>query len=271
MTDKTGYIIKMTHVLTGHFIIGATVNFNIYKRDMLKRLVNGKFKNPKFQSFFSGIENVLFEIVATTPSTGIQHHLQDAFDAYGKMDLFCNHRGRYAYHNSPATYLLTTPSGYFYIGSAINLNQRLRAHRSALKLGGHYCKKFSDAFTTWDELSVKFTSYNTRQEALVAEQLLLDKHFGTFFCCNDSSLADGSNSHAGKTRGSTHRDNLSKALLGKPKLSRKGIVSIDGVTYRGLQEASKAVGIGSHSLHKRLVGENNRYVNWFYVDRNEGT
>jgi len=267
MSLKNAFIIKITHLVTGHFIFGATVNLRIYRRDMLKRLVNGSFRNKLFQQQFTKIEDVEFDIVEMVPPDQIEINMRSAIETHGKSKLFCNRQGKFVLTSEPATYILTLPSGHFYIGSTGNLDTRLRRHRSALKTNAHHSPNFSKNFTRWDDIGIEYKIYDNRQAALVAEQSLLDLRFEDPFCCNDSPLADGSNSHLGGARKTEHRANLSKALLGKPKLTRKGPVSIEGVVYDGLEDAASQIDLGAHSLHRRLASTASKFKDWFYVDR----
>lgn len=220
MSNKGGFIIKITNTITGHFILGATINFSIYRRDMLKRLVDGKFRNRKFQNSFVDLKYVEFDILEMVRIEDVASAMEATLEVHRRKPLCCNRIGRFALVEGPASYILTMPSGVYYVGSTGRLDARLRVHRKSLRKGNHYNSRLQNDFTTWDEVEVEFTEHSSAEEARLIEQGLLDKHYGQPMCCNVSSLADGSNSQLGKVRSKEHCMNLSKALTGIPKKKR---------------------------------------------------
>lgn len=54
--------------------------------------------------------------------------------------------------------------------------------------------------------------------------------------------------------------------LGKPNLACSKPVSVDGVEYRSLAQASKELNINLTTIRHRALSKNKRYNNYFYVD-----
>lgn len=90
---------------------------------------------------------------------------------------------------------------YFYIGSGITVGTRRSEHLQALRAGTHRSSKlqaawdlFEDAeFIILQEVKPKGWSKadNGRDRAMLLEHEEIQKHFGTEFCCNQSSSAYG--------------------------------------------------------------------------------
>lgn len=73
-------------------------------------------------------------------------------------------------------YSITSPSGKFYIGSAVDFNKRWAVHRSLLKKGSHHSRGLQRAATKYglDKLTFCQVLICCQKDLIFYEQLLLD-------------------------------------------------------------------------------------------------
>lgn len=198
----------------------------------------------------------------------------------------------------PAVYVLThKPSGHFYIGSTNNLYRRLYLHLWQLKNGVSSNKKLQAAYTSWEDYDIKHTYCKNSRVAMVEEQKLLDEFFGRDLCCNicpradsragspvtDESRAKMSAAHLDNTHSEETRIRMSisqkqrtqpqevrlkiaQARLGVTTTNKKVKVSLDGVVFNSLSEASRELGIASTTIRNRIAGKFKGYPDWKYLE-----
>lgn len=92
----------------------------------------------------------------------------------------------------PATYVIKDPiTETFYIGATGNLSNRLAAHRCELSKGEHSNPNLQEIYNTNHNLEVEYEIKSNKEEALEAEQTLLDSNFSNELNLNRSSLSYG--------------------------------------------------------------------------------
>ena len=85
------------------------------------------------------------------------------------------------------------PSKRFYVGQSSKTTTRLANHRNMLKRGDHHCIHLQRAWDMYGESEfdfIRFQSFETKAEAMKAEQALLDKYFSTGVLFNSASSND---------------------------------------------------------------------------------
>lgn len=180
-------------------------------------------------------------------------------------------------------YILThIPSGMFYVGSTVNLDKRLRRHRSELLKGFHANKKLQEVYTDW--LDIKIETYPTKSfdEAREKEQELLDRYIGTRFCCNVSAnslnpmdglrpfipretrvknLEKALDVIRGRPLSDSHKENLSKSKRGRALTEEHKAALSRSKTGKTLSEAHRlAISVGNKGNqiseeHRKLISD----------------
>lgn len=171
----------------------------------------------------------------------------------------------------------------WYVGSTIDLKRRIVKHLSLLNLGTHPNPGIVKAHTAATApLWVKFIAfpYQTTVETLRAlEQEILDAHVDREGKCNIA--LDAVNPQTGIFLSEAHKAAMSNRIITqeyKDKLSTAGKnrgavkkenrwISIDGVIYHSLTEASKRLNIGKSSIRARAL--NRMYPTYFFIDEND--
>lgn len=181
--------------------------------------------------------------------------------------------------SEPGVYTIThEPTGRFYIGSTGDLHRRIRVHKYRLKSGSHHNTNLQSVFTTTDDLSITIAVASSIDEALDAEQELLDLLQPNELCCN---VATGSRSTwaVGKAPPELIEQNRLRSIgntfyklairgpdspyenLGRP--AKK--IAVNEVVYVGLAQAAKALGISMSTVYKRVVSTDSAFINWYYL------
>ncbi len=183
-------------------------------------------------------------------------------------------------HRFPATYvLLLVECGKYYIGSTNNLYKRIYDHRRDLERNEHANSSFQKAYNAAENKSLRliFIRVESRKEGYEIEQLLLDKHIGSGLLFNVFNNAEV-NGHGGKWseeakvkqskvgKRAFESGKMDQALAEYRKRLRRS-VSIDGVLYPSLKEASRAMGITYAALVLRFAymkKANSKYRGKYY-------
>lgn len=108
-------------------------------------------------------------------------------------------------------YKITTPSGKFYIGSAVNFRRRRNGHRTRLNQGRHHCPGLQHAFNKYgpDALVFEIVELVPRAQLLEREQFYLDSLWPKLYNC-----ARVAGSGLGTQISVAARQKISKALKG---------------------------------------------------------
>ena len=196
--------------------------------------------------------------------------------------------------------IVNLTNGHFYIGKTLNFSNRRSGHFSGLALGKHfnqhlqraYDKHGKEAFTIELIQAIGGSNVDTIMSQLtLAEQTILKNVVGKVDCyniCIDSDVP-----HYGKPLSVKHRENISKAMIGKNKgrqhametrnnMSRgqlgknlteetrkkmavakignkhraqKCVCVETGEVFESCLEASRIKGINPGNLHQAIVGK----------------
>jgi len=132
-----------------------------------------------------------------------------------------------------STYRLSFPDGTYYIGSTSNTNNRFLNHKNKCERKRHYNYKVQNAWDNIGEPALQVLNfYSTKEEALEAEQELLNEFYGMEECLNLSSnsisfwttkehkaklrtYGIGNTYNLGKIRSPETRAKMSASLKGK--------------------------------------------------------
>lgn len=131
-----------------------------------------------------------------------------------------------------ATYVIRNiVNGVYYIGSTVNLRERLYRHRYQLERGIHDNHIFQSSFTSWFDYEISYYKMPDVTAARNREQDLLRFHRGDFYLANIGTGAFGTwddgmpyelresirKAKLGSILSPEHRDRISMAMRGKPK------------------------------------------------------
>lgn len=190
-------------------------------------------------------------------------------------------------------------NGKCYVGSSIDLNRRRKEHSYTLANNSHANRHLQYSYNKYGREFFRFTiieildiSENIKQLLLEREQFWIDNLLpeynilliaGTTLGFNHSveTKEQISNSTKGVKKSAEHSKHIKEAQKGKilteehkKKLSesaknRKSAshsskVSIDGVIYDSLKEASEILNIKYNTISKRLANPN--FQNYFYMN-----
>lgn len=193
-------------------------------------------------------------------------------------------------------YILThRHSDRFYVGSTEDVYDRIRQHRDSLIRRDfsnleilNLCERERGFF-----FDVSFVLTKDREQAYDYEQLFLNCFMSTGRLLNTSIYARpyglgrphteehiqnlrtrmlGNQHGAGHVHTEEHKAKISAALKGIPKSAEtvqrmkaaqktKG-VTIKGITYSGIQEAARQIGISAALVHRRVHSTNPHYKDW---------
>lgn len=204
--------------------------------------------------------------------------------------------------SAPGFYMLVDQTTRaFYIGSSVNLMNRIRFHRNHIRNGTHPNSGIRDNFDDWSNVELVVGYARDKQHALDLEQELLDKFVGVVGCCNKSGESRAENiikgiAGTGWGSGRKHSEETKKYM----SAIRKGIprsepkrnlrerkpgkiptaesrsrmaaakskpVSIMGVGYDNILIASAALGKAYNTVKNRVLSEKDQYKDWFYLNQ----
>jgi group I intron endonuclease len=186
-------------------------------------------------------------------------------------------------------------TGCFYVGSSVNLRERINLHQSHLRRGIHANKKLAELVAHDDEVSVGVVRTHTREEAYAIEQAVLDQHHGDPYCLNIAKDAKSSpkgrplspetrhkqsQSLQGREFSEESRLKMSQASLGVPKSqehvakmrqARKEInscpVIVEGTRFDSIAEACRQFNTLHQTVHRRIRSTDEKFKNWNYAER----
>lgn len=188
---------SLTHT-TGVVYWGCTEDIAKQHRHQYVLLNNDKHKSPRLQELYNQDKTSLafaFEVCPDMEQArGIVKRRMDEAALEG---LSANKGLGERQHQGPGVYILTFPGGEFYIGSSQVVAGRLSWHKCVLKSGTHsnpvMQKIYNKGATAY---TVQVDPYPTKEEALEAEQILLDKFISNDMCINLADDVNGPASYA---------------------------------------------------------------------------
>lgn len=182
--------------------------------------------------------------------------------------------------DQPGCYLVEhVPTGNVYVGSSVDLAGRITGNLNSLKNGKHKNKNLQTLFDKEPTVEVSFQPTETEEKARSLEQETVNKLLPTGKLCNvavvdvtktrvglklsPEAVQKIALSHTGRKRTDEARKNMSeaqKAYISTPegqqrlsamvnKISRT--VTIDGISYPSISEASRSLGIPYTTLVKK--------------------
>lgn len=189
-------------------------------------------------------------------------------------------------------------NGKCYVGSTVHLDQRRREHFSRLANNKHINAHLQNAYNKYGREAFDFEILETididdniKDKLLKREQFWIDnlKPEYNILLVAGSNLGyhhtdetkrkisesttgvKKSEEHAkhiregqsGRVLTEEHKAKLSEAAKHRKSPSNHAIISIDGVIYNSLKEASEATGIKYNTIQKRLKNPN--FSNYYYV------
>ena len=189
-------------------------------------------------------------------------------------------------------------NGKCYVGSTVHLDQRRREHFSRLANNKHINAHLQNAYNKYGREAFDFEILETididdniKDKLLKREQFWIDNlkpEYNVLLVAGSnlgyhhteetkkkiSESTTGvkkSEEHAKHIRGGQsgrvlteeHKAKLSEAAKHRKSPSNHAIISIDGVIYNSLKEASEATGVKYNTIQKRLKNPN--FSNYYYV------
>lgn len=189
-------------------------------------------------------------------------------------------------------------NGKCYVGSTIHLDQRRKEHFSRLANNKHINAHLQNAYNKYGREAFDFEILETvdiddniKDKLLKREQFWIDNlkpEYNVLLVAGSnlgyhhteetkkkiSESTTGvkkSDEHAkhiregqsGRVLTEEHKAKLSEAAKHRKSPSNHAIISIDGVIYNSLKEASEATGVKYNTIQKRLKNPN--FSNYYYV------
>lgn len=174
-------------------------------------------------------------------------------------------------------------NGKIYYGRSQEFEKRTRSHLNMLRSNTHYNLYMQEDFNKYGESSFVFEiihEYDNIQKSIEIEQQYIDENIGIGY--NIGGSINGGDLFTTNPRKEEIRELRRKLatgknnpMYGKPK-SQKMIdavkkansksVSIEGVVYSSISEASKKLGIGGTTISYRINAQTDRFKDWVYVD-----
>lgn len=160
-------------------------------------------------------------------------------------------------------------SGRRYVGHSVCVRARWLAHRRLLKLGKHHCPHLQNAWKRDGEESFRFVVLEicaSREDAIAAEQSLLDKHYDNGALYNASRFASlldivaearqkAHSLESQKKRIATTKANDSwcagQRIVVRSTCLSSGLRS----TFRSLNEASRTLGVSAGNISSVCNGK----------------
>jgi group I intron endonuclease len=153
-----------------------------------------------------------------------------------------------------------------YVGSSINVEQRLIHHRSKLNRGKHHCRHLQNAWIKYGSSAFEFVLSRvteSEQECRDLEQAVLDTFFDCMYNSKNAAVGGGtgdlnvmrrpevakkvSEARIGMKFSDDHRRNLSAALKGKPSTRLGSTASLES------KEKMRVAKLGKTSPRKGCV------------------
>lgn len=193
---------------------------------------------------------------------------------------------------------VNTATGDCYVGSSSDLNRRRLQHLNSLRKNKHHSYRFQEA---WNDYGETQFDYEVLEELEITENLkdqlfnreqywinIIEPEYNILPAAGStlgyhhteetkrkiSETTTGvkkSAEHAkhikegqqGRIFTEKHKEKLSKAAKNRKGMSHHSIISIDGVIYNSLKEASEKTGMKYNTIQGRLKNPN--FANYFYV------
>lgn len=194
--------------------------------------------------------------------------------------------------------IINSSNGKCYVGSSIDINRRRLEHFSALLHNRHVNNHLQNAYNKYGKDSFIFEvienleiTDNIKEDLLEREQFWIDNlrpEYNILLVAGStlgyhhteetkqkiSKTTTGvkkSKEHAkhisegqrGRTLTKEHKEKLSQSAKNRKSMSHHSIISIDGIIYNSLKEASERTGVKYNTIQKRLKNPN--FGNYFYV------
>ena len=193
---------------------------------------------------------------------------------------------------------VNTVTGDCYIGSSSDLNRRRLQHLNSLRKNKHHSYRFQEA---WNDYGETQFDYEVLEELEITENLkdqlfdreqywinIIEPEYNILPAAGStlgyhhteetkrkiSETTTGvkksvehsrhiSEGQKGKILTEEHKKKLSQAAKNRKSMSHYSIISIDGVIYNSLKEATEKTGIKYNTIQKRLKNPN--FANYFDV------
>ena len=196
-------------------------------------------------------------------------------------------------------YLITNNvNGKCYVGSSINLHSRRLKHFNDLLKNKHVNRHLQNSYNKYGKEAFEFKiieileiTEDIKDRLLEREQFWIDNLKPEYNILqvagstlgyhhteetkkkisNSTKGVSKSEEHAkhiresqkGKVLSEEHKAKLSEAAKHRKSMSNHCIISIDGIIYNSIKEASAATGVKYNTIQKRL--KNPKFDNYFYV------
>lgn len=147
-----------------------------------------------------------------------------------------------------------------YVGSTSNPGRRTSSHRSNLKRGVHENINLQNLYNESQHVDFVFYEVSNREKAYELEKALID-HFNKLGLLLNIQLDPVNNTLT--------KEQLEKFRARSEEYSRKQSkpVSIDGIVYESIREASRKLNLAKSSVASRIHSKKLKYANWHYVGK----
>lgn len=194
--------------------------------------------------------------------------------------------------------IINSSNGKCYVGSSIDINRRRLEHFSALLHNRHVNNHLQNAYNKYGRDSFIFEvienleiTDNIKEDLLEREQFWIDNlrpEYNILLVAgstlgyhhteetkqkisNSTKGVKKSAEHTkhikegqqGRVLTQEHKEKLSQSAKNRKSMSHHFIISIDGIIYNSLKEASERTGVKYNTIQKRLKNPN--FGNYFYV------
>lgn len=194
--------------------------------------------------------------------------------------------------------IINSSNGKCYVGSSIDINRRRLEHFSALLHNRHVNNHLQNAYNKYGKDSFIFEvienleiTDNIKEDLLEREQFWIDNlrpEYNILLVAgstlgyhhteetkqkisNSTKGVKKSAEHTkhikegqqGRVLTQEHKEKLSQSAKNRKSMSHHSIISIDGIIYNSLKEASERTGVKYNTIQKRLKNPN--FGNYFYV------
>jgi group I intron endonuclease len=176
------------------------------------------------------------------------------------------------------------PNGRIYYGRSQELEKRWRAHKNMLRNGDHNNFHLQEDWKKFGEDAFIFEvlhEFDNKDDSLLAEQDYIDKSRGEAYNISDSKIGGDTFTHNPRREEirEIHRQQAvgkNNPMYGKPKndytLQRikeanSKPISIDGVIYKSLTQASKVFNVTVSTISNRIKSNSDQFKNWVFVDK----
>lgn len=165
-------------------------------------------------------------------------------------------------------------NGKCYVGSTIHLDQRRREHFSKLANNKHINAHLQNAYNKYGREAFDFEVLETIDiDDNIKDKLLKREQFWIDNLKPEYNILLVAGSNLGYHHTEETKKKISESTTGVKKSeehakhrkspSNPAIISIDGVIYNSLKEASEATGVKYNTIQKRLKNPN--FSNYYYV------